>query len=597
MDQLKPFLTWLKKYHFWVVAVLVLLSFLGIWYTAVTHLEKDKQSRIVAIKALFDKGDKLMRQKDPPNKKSHDAMELHMNEVRLGVRDAWEQKAIMQEKFLVWPTGPNELEADFAPHVIDKRPIETTVEYPTKPEDEIPLILRNRYRDYIHAELPKLAQTINAKWSTGMNDRSDSSGKYTVDWSGSDQGKLKTDRFDWRKNSDNAPQTLQILYAQEDLWILQELMRIIAATNAGAADQHKAPVKQIESIAMGKDVTAVGRAGRISRLGGGAGRNNPSGGGGGAGGGMAGGGAGGMSGGGASGGMSGGGAGGGMSGGGASGGAGGGGGGYDSAGGAQTSSRKSSIDDPVDYRYVDDSFVGVSAEDLRRAMKTKKGGKAKAIKTQDAMLAVVKRMPVRMKLLVDQRKLPKLLTECGNANLPLEIRQVRINRSGAGQGGSAAGGGGGSGGGMSGGGSGGGMTGGSGGGMSGGGSGGGMTGGSGGGMTGGAGGGASGGGGRSRGRRSGSVGSGSPYDVNVELFGIVYLFNPVDINKLGIDEKKDAKANLAAGQVAAPAPPAADGNGNPQENGAAPQAGNANENEPANENADDQVPDNGDAAE
>lgn len=133
--------------------------------------------------------------------------------------------------------------------------------------------------------------------------------------------------------------------------------------------------------------------------------------------------------------------------------------------------------------------------------------------------------------------------------------------------------------------------------MSGGGSGGGMTGGSGGGMTGGAGGGASGGGGRSRGRRSGSVGSGSPYDVNVELFGIVYLFNPVDINKLGIDEKKDAKANLAAGQVAAPAPPAADGNGNPQENGAAPQAGNANENEPANENADDQVPDNGDAAE
>jgi hypothetical protein len=51
-------------------------------------------------------------------------------------------------------------------------------------------------------------------------------------------------------------------------------------------------------------------------------------------------------------------------------------------------------------------------------------------KPEDAFLVVAKRMPVRLRLTVDVRKLHRLLTECGNAKLPVEIRQVRINRSG-----------------------------------------------------------------------------------------------------------------------------------------------------------------------
>jgi hypothetical protein len=44
-----------------------------------------------------------------------------------------------------------------------------------------------------------------------------------------------------------------------------------------------------------------------------------------------------------------------------------------------------------------------------------------------------KRMPIYLKLVVDQREIPKLLVECANSTLPIEVRQVRVNASGSGK--------------------------------------------------------------------------------------------------------------------------------------------------------------------
>jgi hypothetical protein len=51
-----------------------------------------------------------------------------------------------------------------------------------------------------------------------------------------------------------------------------------------------------------------------------------------------------------------------------------------------------------------------------------------------------KRMPVYLELIVDQREIPKLLVECANAPMPVEVRQLRINPDQGGGGGSPAGG-------------------------------------------------------------------------------------------------------------------------------------------------------------
>ena len=86
--------------------------------------------------------------------------------------------------------------------------------------------------------------------------------------------------------------------------------------------------------------------------------------------------------------------------------------------------------DPAFGRYVDGTYQPLDPAKLRSALTSKS--------KEDALLAVAKRMPVRMPFRVDQRKLNKVLAECGNSKLPVEVRQVRINRpadSGMGMGG------------------------------------------------------------------------------------------------------------------------------------------------------------------
>jgi hypothetical protein len=47
-------------------------------------------------------------------------------------------------------------------------------------------------------------------------------------------------------------------------------------------------------------------------------------------------------------------------------------------------------------------------------------------------VTVAKRVPVRIRLLMDQRQIAKLLVECANAPLTFEVRQLRFNPQGVG---------------------------------------------------------------------------------------------------------------------------------------------------------------------
>ncbi len=98
--------------------------------------------------------------------------------------------------------------------------------------------------------------------------------------------------------------------------------------------------------------------------------------------------------------------------------------------------------DPADNRYVDTQFKPIAAADLRTKMASSDPA--------DAPYVVAKRIPVRLRFSkMDQRKLNKLIAECGNTGTPenprlvLEVRQVRVNgaavsTSGMGMGGMGA---------------------------------------------------------------------------------------------------------------------------------------------------------------
>ena len=179
---------------------------------------------------------------------------------------------------------------------------------------------------------------------------------------------------------------------------------------------------------------------------------------------------------------------------------------------------------------------------------------------EDAYFAVAKRVPVRMRFSIDQRKVHEFLANCGSADLMLEIRQVRIGDT---EPAAAAG----TGGGLN---YGEGMVQ--------------MEGASMGSMDGG-------------GYGSGAAALGpANFDLDIEVYGIVYLFNPVDLERLGLNQVtedteldttvEDTSAEVpavdagqlpgAAGDAGTPADPAADAAADPAAPAAdAPAAGDA----------------------
>jgi hypothetical protein len=330
---------------------------------------------------------------------------------------------------LVWPASFPE---DFREKVDKMRPIESIPGPVTPIEFALPIDMLQQYRNYIEFDIPKLAKTIGAEWtanSAAISSEGSSYGaagavggvggiagmgggqtavedKSIVAWSSSNQQELLKTHFGFTAASE-LPSTLEVLYAQEDLWVLQNIMNIIAAANDEAEARHQAAIKEIDFIRLGR--SALGLAGKISPLGAGGsqeGSGDPMGampmpGGSPMPGGMP---------------MPG--AGGAMP--------------MPGAGGATGGGGPTTYTDPADGRYVDEKYMPLPATRLRNALKS-------ATK-EDALLSVAKRVPVRLRFKVDQRRMNRVLAECGNSRLPVEIRQVRINRPAASSSGEGGGG-------------------------------------------------------------------------------------------------------------------------------------------------------------
>ena len=584
MDQVKSLARAAAKHIFWIGCGAILAVSMGVWFVARNSLHNEFDTNEGQINSKFQTVSQLKSKTNPPTDKSHAEMDKLLKGTLDKVVAAWQKQYSHQEDILVWD---NRLHSDFISKVRPLKPIELKIAYPTPTNQEISPDLRQRYATYVDNLLPVLAEMIGTDWRVGLR-RNAVPGMGTAGpsgvlaqrpkppkilWDEKDQQRLVGTHFNWSSQND-IPRTLQVLYAQEDLWVYTALMYIIAQTNGPIESRHEAVVKTIETILIGRG--AIGRSGQVTSLTGGSGMGGYGGGGyGGEGYGedyggeessdeeM----------GGAMGGMSGPAMGGGMSP--AMGAMGGemggemgdemGESGYGGMGGMSASR------DPAEGRYVDNDYLPLSAQRLRDALQSGS--------PDDAFLVVAKRMPIRMRLIVDQRKIPRLLAAFGNSRLPVEVRQVRINRQGtsSGSGGYGGGYGGGSeggyeGGGYEGGGYGGGM-------MSPGSMGGGMSPGSMGGMSPGGSGGYEGGGYESGGYEGGDYEGGdyesggyeggggygadaafggggygaggygagnvrdrnqlsstSKHDVPVEIYGIIYIYNPVDRKKLGLDQ-------------------------------------------------------------
>ena len=447
MDQLKEFLGLVKRQHFWFLApVLVALGITG-GMMASKKLSAEFDGYKSAVDGYISRMQGVTSTNQHPNEAFHTGMEDLIAARRANVREAWEMKWERQKKQLTWP---QELPPDFRRRVDQMRPIEKVD--PNK--DDIQRGLLAAYGDYIGNELPRLSAEIGAVWAPAQQRRGGGSflrrrevatpsdevdESQIVVWNPENQALIK-ERFDW---GSSAPTTFEVLYAQEDLWVLASLIDIIKKTNAGARTRSQARVKQIDFIQIAQDVQDPGFSVVVPKPLGleedadaddpppaAATTTNST--------------------------------------------------DYNQYNGDTATPQNDALSKLVANRYVTKDYAPIAdLESLR------------------SEVTVAKRIPVRLRIRMDQRHIYRLLVECANANLTFEVRQLRFNPRGEMPGTSLK------------------MP------------------------RGGRGEQGFGGGGDTNVKRLEDYQS---FDRTIELFGIVYIFNPVDDSVLGVDQ--DSTDNL-----------------------------------------------------
>jgi len=315
--------------------------------------------------------------------------------------EAWQALYAAQEKNKTWP---KELGDEF------QRAMSAL-----GPNDEISLKYRELYRDFILQHFPTLYELGDIR----LPAQRDPSGQIKRDADGNplkmdpfDNAARRADEYDYYDSMEDvgpasitrqealvgkvewnladlkrirgglswstSPTTTQVRLAQEDLWACEAILRVIAKTNAGATSHGNAAVKRIDALEIGQRAApAFARSGAGAPF---AGESMES---------------------------------------------------YESDYGDMAASPRgmgmpgsmASSGAPSDEqvkqqlaqgRYVDQDGVPLEAD------------------PSNAPFAVFKMLPVRMLLLVDQRRVPKLLVNCANSSMPLEVRRVTLNPGNAG---------------------------------------------------------------------------------------------------------------------------------------------------------------------
>ena len=381
MDQVKVVLAALKKYHFWVLCGLVVLMGLAGWWLATSALAKQFDTRSTELQGHFAKLLDIVGRQNHPNEKVIAKIEDTTNDLKKDVYEAWE---ILYEEQDRHNPLPNVLTDGFK-----------DVFRGLDPEDDIPREYREEYQSFIQYHIPRLfgEEGVNVlrpkeieseggeragrplrlgemeRGGFGERAGGDIEMVGVVDWAENDRQRL-IDRFNWQR----VPSTLRVRLAQEDLWVYEALVRIIRNTNEGADANYNAVVKQIEALQIGAEAVAAWRTaeGRVFSGSG----NGGEGGMGGMGGSMAGEFSGNMTG---EGEMMGG------------------------AGGAEGGERQ----ELLAGRYVNKEGNPLGAEEKHP-------------------FAEFKLMPIRMVVVMDQRKIDRLLTECANSTMPIEVTRVSL---------------------------------------------------------------------------------------------------------------------------------------------------------------------------
>ena len=533
----------LKKNFFWIANFLLTAAMIGVWFYSTGAITKATSDRVGTIKSKVNAAKAVNNVSAEeganahPNQTTEDGMKVKLDTLAESITRAWTTRFESQQQIMQWPESilfgdagrafRKEFEKFDPPEIL---PAENTG------KSEQMKILLQVYKQQIPAQMDTICSIIKSDWhyqelldAAAKDDESDATkdpdasadsddgesdeeekrkqdreeafqtGRQIVSWSEVNQNLWyrKLTSFQGRDDNEfsvNLPTPSQVYMLQQDLWLLQAMFEIIREVNAQrdadgkvvvdedgnpvlVAANDLAAIKHIDHVVFGREALAL--LGTITDTM----QDTTQKGAGGLGGGR---------------------------------------GGGSRAGGRSRGGKNKSSDESFAYRgqpafhgrYVNSNLEPSEADTIRKVLSDKN------LPSNDLEVVVAKRVPVRFAVKMDERKIADFLAACANSPFAFEVWQVRINRHDGKEviklrGSEGAAGGGGRGGGRGGIGSLGGATGPSGGF----------------GSTGGSGG------------KSGSsvIAVRDNFDVRVEFYGIVKIYNPVNETCLGRDASDAAQ--------------------------------------------------------
>jgi hypothetical protein len=471
MDKVRAFMQVLWVQRFWVLSVVGVLAAAVCWMMAAGKLQAEYAADKTAILGKFGEMDKIKQASFHGNEGVNAKEREEAAKIAENVKGLWHELYENQrEKVLFWPES---LGREFVEY-IDKR----------KFDQNISPVMRDRYLNYISTRFDALVDIVKAQklapGATGGAFGGEGRGferggmaqaampgqpgyveDYLVQWL--DQDALRT-----KLTFGRTPSPREVWVRQEDLWVYEILLKVIAATNKerGAKRPDNTAIRVIENLQVGAEA-ALANAVQPQILMPAGTAADPSMGGmeGGEGGAYA---------------------------------------GRGMEGGGEGMYRGEGGMGGVDPAQADAALLADRYVDAE--------GKPMADLSAGAGVEY-RRLPVRMRLQMDQRWIPKVLVECANAALPIEVQRLRINPDKSGAGFDAMAGGGGEGG-----------------------------------MY-------RGGGGMYRGGEGGMSSYATPGAVpadfvTVEIQGLVYIYNPPDASVLAVPGGEEDLAAAPAEEVA-----------------------------------------------
>ncbi len=462
MDKLLPVIEFLKKNGFWFICGIVAIASGVTWYLAAQQVDQRNKTLTQKLESSFQTGNNLLAVtaepdiktiKVHPNSTTEEGMQQQIERVSQSVLEAWKDRYEAQAKLMVWPDEIENKSQSFVDTFSKFNPPET---FPAEVKADKLISLLKIYKLNIPARMDYICSIIKTKWEFDDEEEQpaadnksgsqkgggrgapggempggrgapggelggggggsrggggpgppsgggrDSKTKESVDnrivceWNEDNQAlwyeKLTSfkDRDD-HELADDIPTPSQIYMLQQDLWLLEATFNIIREVNSvknkdGQMEMVNAndlaAIKRIDHVVFGRE--ALAKLGDPQSISDEAAQPAP---------------------------------------------------------GAKVGGRTSGVvsrsgsdkggEMDIDYagqpafhaRYVDKNFDYIKAETVRTLLNP-----STPLPNDNPEMIIAKRVPVRIALKIDERKIPDFLAACANSPFAFEVWQVRVNK-------------------------------------------------------------------------------------------------------------------------------------------------------------------------